>query len=465
MTRSSNQELLEPYEEPKRVLYSLRKIFKTTSLASSSSPEFELFSDHENQFEEEDVKITRKPNIEEYMTKPREDYGSDNEDANEHTEKVLEIVDLFNIPEEVILFYKGLNVPTRQILDSKGAIPTMNVANAKKAIQDMADNSQKWHNGTSTRTRSTETSDGLAAIQAQLNNIRREIKKVNEKVYAAQVGCELCNGPHYTKDCPLKEEENTLEEAYYTQFRVPFSQGGRYRAAALEFYQRDNGCCYQKSRILNQSFRDSNRANEQGTSIKGSLPGSTETNPRDHVKLISTTVEAETSLIRRIGLTRYDVSSPQNRIQFFMPNQSIIPFPSRLIDDSYEERGELEELIYPKESATNLKRFLKEKSRGDEIEASMNVQNSTILEDALPLKEKDPGSFTIPCNINNVCFEKALADLRASVSAMPYSTFTNLGLGELAPTKLIVELADRTVKRPKGIAENVLVGIDNLSFP
>ncbi|GKC63118.1 hypothetical protein Tco_1095716 [Tanacetum coccineum] len=67
---------------------------------------------------------------------------------------------------EVILFYKGLDVPTRQILDSKGAIPSMNATNAKKTIQNMADYSQKWHNGTSTRARSTDTSDGLVVIQA-----------------------------------------------------------------------------------------------------------------------------------------------------------------------------------------------------------------------------------------------------------------------------------------------------------
>ncbi|GKE95643.1 hypothetical protein Tco_1580498 [Tanacetum coccineum] len=52
----------------------------------------------------------------------------------------------------------------------------------------MAEYSQKWHNGAS-RGRSTKTFDGLAAIQAQLNNLGREIKKVNEKVYAAQVRC------------------------------------------------------------------------------------------------------------------------------------------------------------------------------------------------------------------------------------------------------------------------------------
>ncbi|GKD84965.1 hypothetical protein Tco_1356119, partial [Tanacetum coccineum] len=88
---------------------------------------------------------------------------------------------------------------------------------------------------------STETSDGLAAIQAQLNNLKREIKKVNEKVYAAQVGCELCKGPHYIKDCPLKEEGNTLEEAYYTQFGAPYQHAGQYRATGPGFYQCNNG--------------------------------------------------------------------------------------------------------------------------------------------------------------------------------------------------------------------------------
>ncbi|GJU39247.1 hypothetical protein Tco_1192204, partial [Tanacetum coccineum] len=101
--------------------------------------------------------------------------------------------------------------------------------------------SQKWHNRTSSRTKSTETSDGLAAIQAQLNNIGREIKKVNEKVYAAYFGCELCKGTHYTEDCLQKEEGKTLEEAYYTQFDAPYQPGGQYRAAGPRFYQRNNG--------------------------------------------------------------------------------------------------------------------------------------------------------------------------------------------------------------------------------
>ncbi|GJS51208.1 hypothetical protein Tco_0624570 [Tanacetum coccineum] len=80
----------------------------------------------------------------------------------------------------------------------------------------MAEYSQKWRNGTSSRTRSTETSDGLAAIQAQLNRPRKQkLKKVNEKVYATQVGCELmAKGPHYIKDCPTKGKGKRLTKAY-----------------------------------------------------------------------------------------------------------------------------------------------------------------------------------------------------------------------------------------------------------
>ncbi|GJZ88822.1 hypothetical protein Tco_0660604, partial [Tanacetum coccineum] len=83
---------------------------------------------------------------------------------------------------------------------------------------------------------------------------------------------------------------------------------------------------------------------------------------------------------------------------------------------------------------------------------------------SIPQKEKDTRSFTLPCFINIVCFNNALVDLGASISVMPLSTYLNLGLGELAHTKLTVELANRTVKYPKGIAENILVGIGKFTF-
>ncbi|GJV42777.1 retrovirus-related pol polyprotein from transposon TNT 1-94 [Tanacetum coccineum] len=244
--------------------------------------------------------------------------------------------------QEIILFYNGLDVPTRQILDSKGAIPTKTAADAKVALHEMGEYSQKWHNGTS-RIISTETSDGLAAIQAQLNNLGREIKKVNEKGASIK-----------TLEIQIRKMSKVLQERGF-----------------------------------------------------GSLPSSTETNLRDHVKSISTAVKADMTLIRRIGSTQYAVSAQQNT-------------------NSY---------------------------------GALHIDNS------IPRKEKDLRSFTLPCYINNVCFDNALADLGARVSVMPLLTYLNLGLGALAHTKLTVELADRTVKYPRGIAENVLVGISKFVFP
>ncbi|GJU41202.1 putative reverse transcriptase domain-containing protein [Tanacetum coccineum] len=95
-------------------------------------------------------------------------------------------------------------------------------------------------------------------------------------------------------------------------------------------------------------------------------------------------------------------------------------------------------------------------------------QDVKILEaydHTLPQKEKDPGSFTLPCFIHNVCFDKALVDLGASVGVMPFSTYTNLGLGILSHTRLTIELTDITIKQLRGIAKNVLVRIGKFIFP
>ncbi|GJS22468.1 reverse transcriptase domain-containing protein [Tanacetum coccineum] len=98
------------------------------------------------------------------------------------TAKKIEEINNFQQEPDESLFHAWESIKE---LVLKGAIPSKTVADAKIAIQEMVKYSQKWHNGTSSRTRSTETSDGLSAIQAQLNNLGREIKKVNEKVYTA----------------------------------------------------------------------------------------------------------------------------------------------------------------------------------------------------------------------------------------------------------------------------------------
>jgi hypothetical protein len=74
-------------------------------------------------------------------------------------------------------------------------------------------------------------------------------------------------------------------------------------------------------------------------------------------------------------------------------------------------------------------------------------------------KLKDPGSFTIPCRIGDHDFEQALLDLGAGVNLLPYTIYETLGLGELKPTFVTLQLADRSIKRLRGILEDVLVKV------
>ncbi|GJU16954.1 mitochondrial proton/calcium exchanger protein-like protein isoform X1 [Tanacetum coccineum] len=239
----------------------------------------------------------------------------------------------------------------------------------------MAEYSQKWHNRTS-RTRSTETSDGLAAIQAQLNNLGREIKKVNEKVYVAQIRCE---------------------------------QWG-YRATAPGFYQRNNA---------NPSYQ------ERRQSIEETLSKFMGESAKRH--------EEKSNLIKEIRAS----------------TDAVIRNQGASIKTLETQIGQISKLDTPY-WITPIRPY---------------AYGASHIDKSIPRKEKDPGSFTLPCNINNICFDNALANLGASVSVMSLSTYLNLGLGKLSHTKLIVELADKTVKYPKGIVENVLVGIGKFVFP
>jgi hypothetical protein len=74
-------------------------------------------------------------------------------------------------------------------------------------------------------------------------------------------------------------------------------------------------------------------------------------------------------------------------------------------------------------------------------------------------------SLFLVCVIGDHQFEKALLDLEASVNLMPYSVYEQLRLGERKPTSITLELADRSVKIPRGIIEDVLVKVDKFIFP
>ncbi|XP_050890270.1 uncharacterized protein LOC127095655 [Lathyrus oleraceus] len=83
----------------------------------------------------------------------------------------------------------------------------------------------------------------------------------------------------------------------------------------------------------------------------------------------------------------------------------------------------------------------------------------------MPPKLKDPGSFSIPYVIGKFVIDKELCDLGASVSLMPLSIGERLNLGNLKPTKMCLQLVNRSIKYPVGILENVPVRIGQLYVP
>nr|XP_016463982.1 PREDICTED: uncharacterized protein LOC107786982 [Nicotiana tabacum] len=79
---------------------------------------------------------------------------------------------------------------------------------------------------------------------------------------------------------------------------------------------------------------------------------------------------------------------------------------------------------------------------------------SAVVTKPMAQKISDLGSFTIPCTIGSYAFAKALCDLGANINLMPLAVYTKLGIGRARPTSMLLQLADRTVKRPTGILDD-----------
>ena len=111
--------------------------------------------------------------------------------------------------------------------------------------------------------------------------------------------------------------------------------------------------------------------------------------------------------------------------------------------------------------ATFFKEVLSKKRKVDEVETiALGEECSVMVLNKLLAKLKDPGSFSMPCMIGSVSIDRALCDLGSSVSLMSYSIFKKLDLGELRPTNNFLQLADRSIKYPSDILEDVSIKLD-----
>jgi hypothetical protein len=95
----------------------------------------------------------------------------------------------------------------------------------------------------------------------------------------------------------------------------------------------------------------------------------------------------------------------------------------------------------------------------------LSEQASSIISSTLPTKMKDPGTPLLSCMIGNTTFNRALLDLGASINLIPTSLLTHFEVGNLKPTKVSLQLADRSVKTPQGVLEDVIVRVKDFYFP
>ena len=92
---------------------------------------------------------------------------------------------------------------------------------------------------------------------------------------------------------------------------------------------------------------------------------------------------------------------------------------------------------------------------------SLTTTCNAIIQSSLLEKMQDPGNFTIPYEIGPADMGEALCDSKASINLMPLSVAKRLSLGELTPTAMTLQMADRTLAHPEGILEDVLTKWEN----
>ncbi|GJX34486.1 DNA-directed DNA polymerase [Tanacetum coccineum] len=164
-----------------------------------------------------------------------------------------------------------------------------------------------------------------------------------------------------------------------------------------------------------------------------------------------------------------------------LPRHQIYLFLSRLLKQKKDDEDERllsifkqihinlpfrEAMIHMPKGAKVLKDLLSHKEKLEKSASSVKLSEecSAIIQRSLPQKEGDQGSFTLPCLIGPLAVKNALADLEASINLMPHSLFRRLGISKLKPTKMSIQLADRSIKYPIRVCENLLVKVSKFIF-
>nr|GEZ07660.1 reverse transcriptase domain-containing protein [Tanacetum cinerariifolium] len=338
-------------------------------------------------------------------------------------------------------------------------------------------------------------------------------------VKAVEPNCVTCDGTHSYQNCPA-----TSENVYRGNIQEYVSQ-----AAAANYNQGHTGFRPQMvpNQIRPPDFppRQNNQNNfnrgnnfNQNRGGSGTLPSNTITNPKEDLKGITTrsgvayqgpiiptpskqgtevtkdqvqTPSSQSTAPVQPPVVRTKTQTPVSKpvvapVSVLMPNlKTYIPYPSRrnnerrhdqaneqiekfyeiFKDMSFEISFTIALILMPKFAST-LKALIGNKEKLSEMSRSpMNEHCSAVILNKLPRKLGDPGKFLIPCEFLGMDECLALADLGKSINLMPLFVWEGLSLPKLTPSCMTLELADRSVSKPIGIAKDVSVKVGVFHFP
>ncbi|GJW49436.1 reverse transcriptase domain-containing protein [Tanacetum coccineum] len=241
-------------------------------------------------------------------------------------------------------------------------------------------------------------------------------------------------------------------------------------------------------------------SNTASTSGSGTLPSNTITNPKVDLKVVERETEVTKDMVppTNNGSTK-DVQPSVVQVQSQVPNskpvvdpvsapmpnlKTSIPYPSRRNDEKRREKANdqiekfykifqdmsfeislADALILMPKFASTLKALIGNKEKLSEMARTpLNEHCSAVILNKLPEKLGDPGKFLIPCDFPGMEECLALADLGTSINLMPLSVWKKPSLPELTPTCMTLELADRSITKPIGIADDVYLKVGKFKF-
>ncbi|GJR40296.1 reverse transcriptase domain-containing protein [Tanacetum coccineum] len=374
---------------------------------------------------------------------------------------------------QVDTFYNGLNDNDQDSLNaaagenllSKTTREALNIIENKSKVRYSRNEPNASRMNTTSRENDNKTDERIDKLADQLSTL---VEIVSNKVVtptpvkAVEETCVTCGGAHSWYNCSTTD--NNQASVYVTT--------GTYNQ-------------------VNPPNRLSNQMAPPGASTSGTLPSNTILNPKGEMKAITTrsgvayeglliptnpspkkVVERETK-----ETTDKEKSNFQGSTAHIPPSVTPILISEPDVPKTLPKTTPIPKPDVPKTLpkplpfrnpifAPTIKSFLMNKEKLLELaKIPLNENCSAMLLKKLPEKLGDPSKFLIPCNFPGIDVCHALADLGASINLMPLSFWKKLSLPELTPTRMTLELADRSITHPKRLAEDVYVKVGKFHFP